>query len=171
MFEALIVPQQFRGPFAAYTTILIPAMVCYALVHYALNQVFQIQKRTWPLILTGLVALAVNYLFARLAAPALGPHGFAWAQLAGYGAALLLIAVASYLMSSVRPALGDILRILAATAAMTACVAPLRGLAPSPHALALLVVLGAGVYGGLAWLMNIAGLRRMIAERREAHGV
>lgn len=172
MFEALIVPQDYRGPFAAYTTILIPAMTCFALVLYAFNPVFQIQKRTWPVIATALVALGVNYLFARLAAPSLGAHGFAWAQLVGYGAALALIFVASLAMSRVRPSLPDIARILAASAAMTACVWPLRSASPSFLMLTLTVLIGVAIYGVIALALNIAGLRDLatakLAARRAA---
>lgn len=164
MFEAIIVPQEFRGPFAAYSTILIPAMICFALTLYAFNPVFQIQKRTWPVIVTALIALIVNYAFARLVAPSLGPQGFAWAQFAGYGAALVMIIAASFILSPVRPAFADMARIIAATAVMLACVWPLRGVTPSIPALALIVILGAGVYGALAWAMNIAGLRAMIQD-------
>ncbi|MBN9064450.1 MAG: hypothetical protein BGP06_16710 [Rhizobiales bacterium 65-9] len=159
MFEALITPQEFRGPFAAYSAILIPAMVCFSLTLYAFNPVFQIQKRTWPVIATALVALGVNYLFARLVAPSLGPHGFAWAQLAGYGAALALIFCASLILSPVRPAWGDIARVLGATVTMIACVWPLRSLTPSFPGLIMIVALGVAIYGALVWFMNIAGLR------------
>lgn len=169
MFEALIVPEEFRGPFAAYSAILIPAMICFSLTLYAFNPVFQIQKRTWPVIATALVALGVNYLFARLVAPSLGPHGFAWAQFAGYGAALALIVGASLTLSPVRPAWGDIARVLIATAAMIGCLWPLRSLTPSIPGLAMIVLLGAAIYGALVLAMNVAGLRgdlRAAAARR-----
>ena len=171
MFEALIVPQEFRGHFASYTTILIPAMICFALVLYAFNPVFQIQKRTWPVIATAFVALSVNALFARLFAPGLGPHGFAWAQFAGYGAALFLIVGAAFAMSRVRPSIADVAKIIAATAAMTIALAPLRGLEPSLWKLALMTALGAAIYGGLAWLMNIANVRREIGGRIAARQI
>ncbi|WP_342359182.1 lipopolysaccharide biosynthesis protein [Terrarubrum flagellatum] len=168
MFEALIVPADYRGHFAAYSTILIPAMFCYALVLYALNPVFQIQKRTWPVIGAAFIAVIVNAIFAKTIAPSLGPSGFAWAQFAGYSAALVMVFVASLVLSNVRPALGDVLRIVAATALMTLCVWPLRDLPPGIFKLALIVALGGAIYVGMALALNIADGRSILRDRLAA---
>ena len=48
--QALIVPQQYRGPFGQLLTLMMPGLFFFALILYAINPIFQIAKRTAPLI-------------------------------------------------------------------------------------------------------------------------
>ncbi|MFX9829377.1 hypothetical protein ABTP29_17795, partial [Acinetobacter baumannii] len=37
--QGLIVPEEFRGPFAAYTDLLIPGLLCLSIMNFALNPI------------------------------------------------------------------------------------------------------------------------------------
>jgi peptidoglycan biosynthesis protein MviN/MurJ (putative lipid II flippase) len=49
-FEALIIPPDFRGDFSTALTLLLPGLVAYGLMTFALAPAFQIAQRTWPVI-------------------------------------------------------------------------------------------------------------------------
>ena len=46
----LVVPEAYRGPFATYSVALMPGLFCLAMMFYALNPIFQIRRRTLPVI-------------------------------------------------------------------------------------------------------------------------
>ena len=54
--QALIVPAQYRGPFEQLLTLMMPGFFFFAMILYALNPIFQIRKRTAPLIIAAAVA-------------------------------------------------------------------------------------------------------------------
>jgi hypothetical protein len=73
-FEALLVPPAFRGSFARLTSLLLPGILAYCLVQFALNPVFQIARRTGPAVAAALLALGVDA--GALALPAAGDPAF-----------------------------------------------------------------------------------------------
>lgn len=166
--QALVVPEAFRGPFAAYAGLMIPGFFCLAMMNFALNPVFQIRRRTRPVIVAALVGLAVNGLGLWLLPPHLGPEGVAIAQTAGLGAATLLLALLA-LTGTDRLALPwwDIFAAGVAALAMALCLLPLRHVEPV-HCLALSIPLGVALYGALVWVFDIAGLRGQIEARLAA---
>ena len=58
--EQLIVPAEFRGPFGVYLTLMLPGLFCFGLMNFAINAVFQIDKKTLPLIAAAVAACAAN---------------------------------------------------------------------------------------------------------------
>ncbi|MBL7309430.1 lipopolysaccharide biosynthesis protein, partial [Escherichia coli] len=48
--QGLVVPDAYRGPFETYSTVLMPGLFCLAMMFYALNPVFQIRRRTLPVV-------------------------------------------------------------------------------------------------------------------------
>jgi len=62
-------PESFRGPFAHYFTLMLPAILCFAVSNYCIGPAFQIAHRTLPLIAGGVAAVAAN-AFAVLLLPA-----------------------------------------------------------------------------------------------------
>jgi O-antigen/teichoic acid export membrane protein len=161
-FQALIVPEAFRGPFAAYLTAMLPGMFCYALLQYGLSPIFQIGKRTAPMIVSALSACLVEGL-ALFALPR-GADGY-WLALAQSGALFVGLIVGFVLAAARKPVWPsglDILSTLVATAAMIVVVLPLRSLAPSPAVLAAQAILGIALYGGVAYLLDIARVRGRI---------
>jgi len=171
-FEALAVPDAYRGPFAGYAGLMIPGFFLLAMTNFALNPVFQIRRRTLPVIAAALIGLAVDALGLWLLPPHLGPAGIALAQTLALAAATLILAVRTLTgPQRLRLPWRDILTACLACAAMALCLVPVRGLDPVP-ALTLSVTLGVLVYGGFTWAFDIAGLRSLVvAHRAERRGM
>ncbi|KQT77890.1 lipopolysaccharide biosynthesis protein [Methylobacterium sp. Leaf466] len=163
--QNLVVPEAFRGPFVTYAAILIPGLFCLALTNFALNPVFQIRRRTLPVIGAALLGLAVNGIGLLVLPRLVGPAGVAMAQSLGMAAAMLVLAVRA-LTGRDRIALPwrDILAASGASLAMLVCLLPLRPL-PAWQALGLSVPAGILLYAGLVWAFDIAGLRTIAVER------
>jgi O-antigen/teichoic acid export membrane protein len=172
-FEALIVPEEFRGSFVAYSALLIPSLFAFAMIQYALNPVFQLAKGTAPVVAASALGLAVNVALVFLLTPRFGSEGFALAQSGGMLAAL----AASFTLASrgtrfVLP-LRDVGIIVAATAIMTGALAPFRRHEPALLALPVLILAGAAVFMLVMTTFNVAGLRDELRARfgREAQRV
>jgi O-antigen/teichoic acid export membrane protein len=158
-FEALIVPEAFRGPFARYLTTMLPGLAGFVFLQYGISPIFQIARRTSPMIIVALAACGADGLLILLL-PRGGEAGsFALAQSAAQVVGLLVALAYAAALRPHWPGLRDVAAVVVAAGAMTLIVMPLRDRAPS---LALLIVqagLGAAVYGGLALLLDIARLR------------
>ena len=163
-FEALLVPEAFRGSFASYMALLIPALLALALVQYAVNPVFQLRTATAPVTAAALVALVVNAGLLPVLAARFGPLGGAAAQAGGFVvAALVLVALAA--RTTALP-WRDLALAAVATAVMTAALWPLRALPPGMAQLAVTTAAGVGIYGVLALIFDIAGARALAARLR-----
>ena len=163
--QALVVPDAYRGPFAVYSLVLMPGLFCMAMMFYALNPIFQIRRRTLPVIAAAIVGLAVNGI-GLLALPGLmGGIGVALAQTLGLAAAGLWLGWRA-LTGPERLVLpwGAIGTAALACAAMGLALAPFRHLQPAT-ALAVCVPAGTALYGALVWIFDIAGLRGHVEAR------
>ena len=163
-FEALIVPEAFRGPFASYLTAMLPGLVAFVLLQYAISPIFQIARRTGPMIVVALAACGADGALILLWARWGDAHAFAYAQ---SFAQLVGLCVAVGYAATLRPhwpALRDIGALVVATAAMTLVEMPLRARAPGLGLLIAQVGLGAAVYGALAYLLDIAQARVRISR-------
>ncbi|WP_310351126.1 polysaccharide biosynthesis C-terminal domain-containing protein [Methylobacterium sp. BE186] len=163
--QALVVPEAYRGPFAIYAVLLVPGLFCLSLMHFALNPVFQIRRKTMPVIAAAFLGLAVNGIGLLVLPSRFGPAGIALAQTAGLGAAFLGLALRA-LTGPNRLVLPwrEIAAAAAACLAMGLALAPFRDLPPAT-ALALCVPLGMVLYGALVWAFDIAGLRGAVEDR------
>ena len=162
--EALLVPGQFRGPFGHYLGLLLPGLFAMALITFGLNPVFQIEKRTAPLVYAAIAAVvvAIGLLFAL-------PWGvdasnLAIAQTGGWLAALAVTIACALRVDPVWPSFRDFALAALGTAMMYLLLSRLRNLAPG--VVTLLSQIGAGVlvYGSFVALFDIAGLRRPVVE-------
>jgi O-antigen/teichoic acid export membrane protein len=161
-FQALIVPEAFRGPFAVYLTAMLPGLLAYVLLQFALAPIFQIGKRTAPMIVSAVAACLADLVL--LAALPHGSDGYLLA-LAQSGAQIVGLIVGFGLAAATRPVWPralDILSTLVATAAMVVAVLPLRAQTPGPLVLAAQGGLGILVYGGVAYALDIARLRMRV---------
>lgn len=160
-FEHLVVPPDFRGPFAQFFTYLLPGFFCYPLIHFAVHPVFQIRKRTRPLIVTAGLAAAANFGLS-LAMPATaGAIGYAVSLSAALGIGLLALLVAATLVGAAWPSPRDLAGTVMGALGMAAAVVPLRGMAPGWSTLLLQVSVGAMVYGAFVAAFDLAGLRSL----------
>ncbi|AWN54200.1 polysaccharide biosynthesis C-terminal domain-containing protein [Methylobacterium sp. 17Sr1-1] len=163
--EAIAVPEAFRGHFVTYTLLLLPGLLALALMNFALNPIFQIRRRTLPLVAAGGIGALVNVVAALALAGPYGPHGIAAAQSLGFVAAMLFLGIRALTgPGRLRMSWRDPLAVLLATGAMTVAILPLRGLSPW-LALPACIVTGGLVYGALVWCFDIAGLRAAVLAR------
>lgn len=163
-FEAALVPQAFRGQFAAYSEILAPALFCFGLILYGLNPTFQIARRTLPVVIAAAGAMAVNVAVSLWLSPRIGPMAFAWAQLAGYFCGAVLIALAAFRFAPIQINVRDIVLIVIATGIMCAALWPLRAMTPGVGLLSVMVFAGAAIYGLIIFAADAAGLRTLAAD-------
>ena len=171
--EHLIVPAQFRGPFGHYLSLLLPGLFAMALIMYGVNPVFQIAKRTGPLIAAALCAIAAGFVFLLALPWGADASSLALAQCGAYLAALAATLVFAARAKPVWPPFWDMFAAAAATVVMALALSPLRAMTPGLGALLVQVAAGVSIYGALALLFDIAGLRAMalhalrpILERR-----
>jgi O-antigen/teichoic acid export membrane protein len=164
-FEALVVPEEFRGPFAHYLTLLLPGLFCYAMIHWAINPIFQIGKRTRPLIAAALIASCANGLLLAILPAVTDASDYALAQSCALAVGLVALLVFALPLKPVWPRLGDIAKPLLATLGMVLALRPLQSL--HPGLLTLLLQAGSGVliYGVLALAVDIGGARSLLVSR------
>lgn len=159
--EQLIVPSLFRGPFGHYLGILLPGLFAMALIMYAVNPVFQIAKRTAPLIATALAAIVAGFVFILILPWGTDASSLALAQCGAYLAALAATMFFAVRVKPVWPPFRDMFAAVTATGAMALALTPLRSMTPGFLALFAQVAAGVSIYGALALLFDIAGLRGM----------
>jgi O-antigen/teichoic acid export membrane protein len=164
-FEFLLVPQAFRGPFAHYFTLLLPGLFCYAMIHWAVNPIFQIAKRTGALIAVALIASLANGLLLLILPPSSDASTYAVAQSGALGIGLAALLLFAAQLQPVWPRTRDLALTTLATLAMAATVAPLRSMTPGVAALVLQIGAGILVYAALAMLFDLSGLRSMVSRR------
>ncbi len=152
-FEATLAPAAFRGSFAEVTTLLLPGLACYALVLYAVTPVLQLKRRTWPVILCALLALAANAMLVLPLGPEAKLADYARAQSFAYGVALAAAALLALGQMRVLPRAADIGAAVLATLAMALAAWPFRTMPPG-----WLPLLGGAAAGGLAFIAVIAAL-------------
>ncbi len=164
-FEAIFVPASFRGRLGTIVPFAIPAVAAYGLVQYGLNPVFQLRRRTGPVVAAAIVALAVDVGLILLEPGLSSPAGFAAVQLASFGAALVVLTAVA-LPSGARLPWRALLACSLATGAMAALLHGLPMPGSPAAALACQVAVGGGTYLALALLLDVAGIRDVIRTLR-----
>lgn len=167
-FEALFVPNAFRGHFIHYFSVMTPALFAFAMMNYGVNTAFQLAHRMAPLIIAALVALVANFLALDLLPATRDATRFAQAQSISSMSGLAALVAMLLLLERMRPRARDIYATLAATSAMMSAGVTLRGLPPGVTTLIMQIGAGASVYGLLAYVLDIAELRSLIAARLAA---
>ena len=163
--QALIVPQQYRGPFAELLTLMMPGLFCFAMILYVINPIFQIAKRTGPLIGAAIVGCVSDPLILVLLPRTDDASRLAIAQSGAFACAMVTLVVIAGVSKPVWPRARDLAATVLATLAMAAALLPLRMRAPGIFVLAAQVVAGIGVYGALVMAFDIAGLRAVVGGR------
>ena len=164
--EALIAPEAFRGPFGRYFAASLPGLAAFALLMYAVAPVFQIAKRTAPMIAAGVAACAADALLIAGSSSA-GEDGvaLAYAQTAALIVGLVVAIWYAARADARWPGARDLAAIVFASAAMIAVLLPLRARAPGLTTLAAQTALGLVVYGALVYLLDVAGIRARLTIR------
>jgi len=160
--EALIVPAQFRGPFGHYLGLLLPGLFAMGVLNFGVNPVFQISKRTAPLIAAAVAAAVVSLLLLFLLPWGRDASNLAIAQAGGYVAALLATIYFALRAQPIWPSFWDLFAAVVGTAIMFLALTPMR-VALEPGVVTLLLQIAAGgiIYGLMVAAFDIAGLRTL----------
>ena len=166
--EALVVPQQYRGPFGQYLTLMLPGLFALTMINFAINPIFQIQKKTLPLIAAALIGCAGTPLLVMALPRGSDASSLAIAQSGAYIAALAAL-IGFALASRPRwPSLRDMASITLGAGAMVGALWPMRSWTPCAQTLATQIIVGAGVYGALALALDVGGLRAPVLAKLRA---
>lgn len=165
-FETLVVPAEFHGSFVRNLSLLMPGLFCYGFIFFALNPVFQIEKRTAPL-----VAVAIGASLINLVALATLPDTLDSFPV-GQGIALVLAAVLLIAWGArsgpVWPPVKDILGVGTGTLAVAgAAQLASRTLPPGAVLLTVQMLAGLAVYAGVVLAFDLCGLRVLIFDMRK----
>ena len=157
--EQLIVPAQYRGPFGHYLNLQLPGLFAMGMMLFGVNPVFQIVKKTAPMIGAALIAICAGVALVLALPWGADASNLALAQCGAYVAALLATLIFAAREKPFWPPPRDVAAAAAATLGMTAALLPLRDMPPGILTLLLQVSLGAAVYGALTFAFDTAGLR------------
>ena len=163
--EQLIVPSQYRGPFAHYMTLLLPGLCATGAIHFAVNPMFQIGKKTAPLIGAALFGCAMNAALIVLLARGGDASGLAIAQSGAAIASLIALLAFAARTRPHWPAARDLAAIAIGTCAMLLALMPLRNATPGVLTLAAEIIIGIAVFGGLMLASNAIGSRQLLLAR------
>jgi O-antigen/teichoic acid export membrane protein len=157
--ELLIVPAQYRGPFAHYLSLLLPGLFAMGMILFGVNPVFQIGKKTAPMVGAALVAVAAGFFLVVALPWGRDASSLALAQCGAYLAALVATLFFAARAKPIWPRPRDVAFAIVATGGMVAVLSPLREMTPGVLTLLLQVSLGVVVYGVLTLIFDTAGLR------------
>lgn len=163
--EALVAPAEFRGPFGRYLTLMLPGLAALVVILFAINPIFQLEKKTLPMIGAAMVGAAGTPVFLAFLPPTPDASALALAQSGAYLAALAALVGFAALAKPRWPSARDFLAIAVALAGMCAALWPLRGLPPGAATLLAQIAVGVAVYGALALALDVAGLRGPLIDR------
>ena len=163
-FERLIVPASYRGDFSRLALQLAPGLVCYGALVIAVNPVFQLTQKTWPVTAAALLALGVDAAAIALGATGGGVDGLARAYSLSLIVAAIAGATAAFRNKAVRPRLRNLAILGGALAAMVAAARPFNALASPALGAACGVALGGATYAAVLLAFDFAGVRRFLAS-------
>ena len=163
--QALIVPADYRGPFEALLAPMMPGLFFFSLILYAVNPIFQIRKRTAPLIGAAAVACVADPVLLLALPRSPSAAGLAVAQSGAFILAFLALVLIAGASKPAWPRLRDLAGTAGATLTMIAALLPLRAHPPSLPTLLLQVAAGIAVYGTLVALLDVAALRTLAMTR------
>ncbi len=157
--ELLIVPQQFRGQFGILLTLMMTGLFCTAIIQYAIAPIFQLEKKTGPLIAAALVACMVDPLLIVTLPRDDGAANLAIAQAGALLASLITLVAFAGAAKPKWPRARDIGAIILGNAMMAAALLPMRERDPGVVTLIVQILVGVGVYALIVMSADIAGLR------------
>jgi len=163
--EQLIVPVAFRGQFGEYLTFMMGGLFCFGLIQYAINPIFQIEKKTAPLIGAALAACGVDAILVLALPYRAHATGLAIAQTCAYAAAFLVLLYLARYSKPQWPRLHDLWATTLGTIGMAAALLPLRESDPGLLTLVEQVAAGTIIYGFSVFVFNTAGLRHLLITR------
>jgi len=147
---------------------MLPGLFALTMINFAINPIFQIQKKTLPLIAAALIGCAGTPLLIAFLPRGADASSLAIAQSGAYCAAMIALIGFAFASRPRWPSFREMGAIALATAAMVAALWPMRAWAPGALTLAAQIVTGAGVFSAFALAFDIAGLRAPVLAKMRA---
>ena len=163
--EQLAVPEAFRGHFDLLLPLMMAGLFSMAMIQYAINPVFQIEKKTAPLIVAALAACAADALLLLILPQDAGASSLAIAQAGAMLAALIVLIGFASRTKRQWPRPRDLAVTVFANALMSAIVLPMRGQEPGLATLVEQIATGLAVYAVVVLGFDVAGLRGLTIAR------
>lgn len=163
--EILVVPAEFRGHFGVFLPLMMTGLFCSAIIQFGINPIFQIEKKTAPLIAAALVACVVDPLLVLILPRDDGASSLAIAQAGALLAALVTLIACANFAKPQWPRLRDLAATVCANAVMAAAVLPMRDRDPGFATLAEQVAVGTSLYALIVMSIDVAGLRSVTMAR------
>jgi O-antigen/teichoic acid export membrane protein len=163
--EQLAVPEAFRGHFDLLLPLMMTGLFCMAMIQFAINPVFQIEKKTAPLIVAALAACATDALLLLILPQDAGASSLAIAQAGAMLAALIVLIGFASRAKRQWPRPRDLAVTVFANALMSAIVLPMRGQEPGLATLVEQMSTGVAIYAVVALGFDVAGLRGLTIAR------
>jgi O-antigen/teichoic acid export membrane protein len=163
--EQLIVPVPFRGLFSEYLTFMMGGLFCFALIQYGVNPIFQIDKKTAPLIGAAVIGCVVDLVLILALPYRTHATGLAIAQTCAYAASFLALVFLARFSKPQWPRLYDVAATILGTIGMAVALLPLREAEPGFATLIEQIAAGVIVYGFSVFAFDTAGLRRVLIAR------
>ncbi len=163
--ENVIVPVAFRGPFGQLLTLMMAGLFSSAIVQYGISPIFQIAKRTAPLIAAAVIACLVDALLVIVLPKNPDTSSLAIAQTGAYIAGLTALIIMATFSKPQWPRSRDLVLAVLATAAMAAALLPLREHNPGFLTLVEQVTAGLVIYCVFVYAFDIANMREIIIAR------
>lgn len=162
-FEALLVPRRFQGDFARISLILVPGVLAFCLMQFALSPIFQVAGRTLPLLLAALAAVGLDLALLAVLPPR-SLEGLACVHAVSLVAGFLVALPPALRMRACWPPWRELAAVAAAGAVTLAALWPLRAIAAPWLSLAATAGTGLALYGALLIGFDVAGLRRIARD-------
>ena len=163
--EELVVPEAFRGPFDVLLPLMMAGLFCMAMIQFAINPIFLIQKKTLPLIAAALVACAADPILLLVLHQDDGASSLAIAQTGAMLAALIVLIGFASLTWQQWPRPRDLAVAVFANALMGAIVLPMRSQEPGLATLFEQIATGIIIYAVVVLGLDVAGLRGIMLAR------
>ncbi|MCI4677546.1 lipopolysaccharide biosynthesis protein [Rhodoblastus acidophilus] len=163
--EVLIVPQAFRGPFAHFLGLMLPGLFSIGMAQFAINAIFQIARKTLPMIAAALAACIADPLFILVLPRGSDASSLALAQSLAFAVGLVVLIGFAQANAPQWPRVRDLALTLVACAGMAALAGPMRSLRPG-----LLLMLTQMFFAGSFYVLivasfDVAGLRSAFVEK------
>ncbi len=163
--EELVVPEAFRGPFDVLLPLMMTGLFCMAMIQFAINPIFLIQKKTLPLIAAALVACAADPILLLVLHQDDGASSLAIAQTGAMLAALIVLIGFASLTWQQWPRPRDLAVAVFANALMGVIVLPMRSQEPGLATLFEQIATGVIIYAVVVLGLDVAGLRGIVLAR------
>ena len=162
--EALVVPGQFHGAFRHYLGILLPGLFAMGLVNFGINPIFQIEKRTAPLVFAAVAAAVTAIMLLLILPKGVDASHLAVAQTGGYIAALASTIFFALRSQAIWPSLRDLLFAGLGSGVMYLVLRQSAEMSPGASTLVAQILIGGLVYLIFVLVFNIARLRNLAID-------